>query len=93
MFNDINWKIRDSLKKAYIKTVNELYSIKIDSLEFHSEFILSESTNKYLGFESYINIKKLEEGKHLFKVIRKRIRKNDTISLYAAQIPFWYFKN
>jgi hypothetical protein len=92
-FDDINWTKQDSLKKEYIKTVNDIYSIKIDTIEFKSEFILSESTNKFLGFESYIKIKDIEEGKHLLKVIRKRITKGDTNSVYAARIPFWYFKN
>ena len=70
-----------------------MYSIKIDSVRFDSEFILSESKNKFLGFESYINVKNLEEGKHLFNVIRKRITKGDTNSVYAVRIPFWYFKD
>lgn len=92
-FDNLNWTKQDSLKKAYIQTVNDIYSIKIDSIEFASEFILSESKNKFLGFESYINIKNLQEGKHLFKVIRKRVRKGDTSAVYAAQIPFWSFKD
>lgn len=93
IIDDINWTKQDSLKKAYIQTVDEMYSIKIDSVRFDSEFILSESKNKFLGFESYINVKNLEEGKHLFNVIRKRITKGDTNSVYAVRIPFWYFKD
>jgi hypothetical protein len=93
VIDNINWNKQDSLKKAYIKTVNDIYSIKIDSLMFDSEFILSESKNKFLGFESYVPVKNLTEGKHLFNVVRKRITKGDTNSVYAARIPFWYFKD
>jgi hypothetical protein len=93
VFDDIKWKEKDSLKKVYIKTVNDVYAVKIDSLDFESEFILSENKNEELGFESYINIKNLNEGKHLFNVTRKRIRKGDTTTVYVSRIPFWYFKS
>ena len=91
-FDDINWNEKDSLRKIYIKTINEMYAVKIDSLDFESEFILSENKNDELGFESYINIKSLNEGKHLFNVTRKRIRDGDTSAVYVSRIPFWYFK-
>lgn len=93
MFSDINWSEKDSLKRAYIKTVNDIYSVRIDSVNFESEFILAENKFKDLGFESYIGIKELDEGKHLFQVLRKRIKNNDTTSFFVAQIPFWYYKN
>ena len=92
IIDDINWTKQDSLKKAYIQTVDEMYSIKIDSVRFDSEFILSESKNKFLGFESYINVKNLEEGKHLFNVIRKRITKGDTIQFMPFGFRFGILK-
>ena len=93
MFNNIEWSVKDSLKKEYIKTVNAIYSVRIDSTDFETEFILAENKFKELGFESYIGIKELEEGKHLFQVLRKHIKDADTTSSSIARIPFWYYKN
>ncbi len=90
---DIPWSKRDSLRKAYVKTLNEVFTVRIDSLDYKCEFILGESIKKQKGFETYIGLKGLSEGKHLLKLLRKRIRKNDTIRTIKAQVPFWYFHN
>ena len=92
-FNSKAFKQRNSLRKTYHETFNEIYSVFINNKEFDSEFIAT--TNKFdkLGFETYINIDSLPEGKHLIKITRKRIQKKDTINLIAVKIPFWHFKN
>ncbi|WP_299224707.1 hypothetical protein [uncultured Psychroserpens sp.] len=78
---------------AYLKTVNNIYSVRIDSINYDSEFILTENKHQDLGFETFIKIKNLDEGKHYLKVIRKRIRKEDTTYWRVAKIPFWYYKD
>ena len=94
VFNStVSWIKRDSLRKTYVKTLNELFTIRIDSLDYESEFILGESFKKQKGFETYVGIKNLSEGKHLLKVLRKRIKKKDTGEVYHARIPFWYYPN
>lgn len=92
-YSTISFQKRDSLKKAYHTTLNEMFSITIDKENFDSEFIAT--TNKFdkLGFETYINIKSLKEGKHLLRILRKVIRKKDTLQTTSVKIPFWYFKN
>jgi len=84
---------RDSLRKVYLKTFNEIYSVKIDTVEFETDFILAHSKNDKLGFETYVSTKTLEEGKHLLKVNRLRIRKGDTTNRNVSKIPFWYYKD
>ncbi len=84
---------RDSLRKAYVKTLNEIFIIKIDSINYESEFILGESLKNQKGFETYVGIKGLSEGKHLLKVLRKRLIKKDTSNIYYTRIPFWYYPN
>ncbi|WP_460219795.1 hypothetical protein [Psychroserpens sp. MEBiC05023] len=91
--NDTDWKNTRQLKKDYINTVNDIYSVRIDSLDFDSEFILTESKQKNLGFETYVNISNLQEGKHLLKVMRKRLKNGDTVKQSIRRIPFWYFKD
>lgn len=83
---------RDSLRLVYYKTFNEVYSVYIDDKKYPSEFIATTNQNKKLGFETYLNIKNLTEGKHLLKITRLKKRKKDTANFTIARIPFWSFK-
>lgn len=89
----INTKKRDSLRREYLKTFNDMYSVKIDTIKHDTEFILANSKNDKLGFETYISTKTLAEGKHLLKVNRLKIRKGDTTNWNVSKIPFWYYKD
>lgn len=93
LINENNWSTINKKRKTYLKTLNEVFSIRIDSTDYDSEFILSESNHENLGFETFVNIKNLEEGKHLLKVLKKRIKDGDTAKYLACNIPFWYFKD
>ena len=93
VINETNWSTISKQRGAYIKTLNDVYSVRIDSTDYEGEFILSESKQKDLGFETFVGIKDLEEGKHLLKVIRKRIKKGDTVKHSVCRIPFWHFKD
>ncbi|MCD2259998.1 hypothetical protein [Psychroserpens luteolus] len=84
---------RDSLRREYLKMFNYIYSIKIDSTAYKSEFILSENLKEELGFETYLNLDSIAEGKHLLHVNRLRVRKGDTINWIVSRIPFWHFKD
>lgn len=83
---------RDSLRLVYYKTFNEFCSVYIDGVKYPSEFIATTNINKKLGFETYLNIKNLKEGKHLLKIARLRKRKKDTTNRVFLEIPFWSFK-
>ncbi|MFK7781421.1 hypothetical protein [Psychroserpens sp.] len=80
-------------RKDYMETLNHVYTVRIDSTDYDSEFILTESKKENLGLETFVSIKDLEEGKHLLKVLRKRIKKGDTVRHAVCRIPFWYFKD
>lgn len=90
--NNQNFRRIDSLKKEYIKTFNTTYKIFIDSVQYKSDFILGESTTNEFGFETYINIKELSEGKHLLTLRRDSFNKKDTTEVIFSRIPFWYYK-
>ncbi len=93
-FNNTNSRSkRDSLTKVYIETFGKIYSIKIDSIPFESDFILSQNFREEIGFETYINLDSIPSGKHLLKINRMRIRNNDTTYWIVDHIPFWHFKN
>ncbi len=94
VFNsDFDSPINDSTRTAYVETLNKIYSVKIDTLEINSEFVMGRSKKDELGFETYLSTKDLSEGKHILKVNRLRIREEDTTKWNVATIPFWYFKD
>ena len=86
-------KKSDSLRRAYLKTFNDIYSVKIDTIKHDTDFILTHSKNDKLGFETYVSTKTLAEGKHILKLNRLRIRKGDTTNWNVSKIPFWYYKD
>ena len=81
----------DSLRGAYLKTFNDIYSIKIDSVKVDSEFVFSQHKERKMGFETYVSTKNLKEGKHQLRVIRRVIKDNDTTYRRTCNIPFWYY--
>lgn len=85
-----NKKRLDSLKKAYLKTFNELYKVEIDTIKFASDFVVNK--NK-LGFETYLPTKSLSSGKHVLYVKYKTLRKKDTLKRKMTSILFWYYPN
>ncbi|WP_456442006.1 hypothetical protein [Psychroserpens sp.] len=90
---ETNWSSKREGQNKYLEALNQVYSVRIDSTDYEGEFILSENKQKDIGFETFVGIKDLEEGKHLLKVIRKRIKKGDTVKHSVCRIPFWHFKD
>jgi hypothetical protein len=84
---------KDSIRKVYLKTFNEIYSFKIDTLELDEDFILTTGHNNILGFETFLKISDLEEGKHLLRLRRKRKEKDSVVTVTDKIIPFWNFKD
>jgi len=84
---------KDSLRGEYIKTFNNIYSVKLDTIYKKGDFIFAENKDNKLGFESYISTKNLLDGKHVLKVNRMSIQKQDTSYYNVATIPFWYLKD
>jgi len=84
---------KDSLRKVYYKTFNEIYLTKINKTYYKTNYIVTQNKNKKIGFETYINIDSLKNGNNLLKINRKYInKKKDTILLNVVTIPFWKFK-
>ena len=89
----INGSKRDSLRREYLKTFNHIYAIRIDSMDYDSDFVITQNFKNELGFETYINLDSLTEGKHLLNINRLRIKKGDTTNWNVYKIPFWYYKD
>ncbi|WP_127138546.1 hypothetical protein [Flagellimonas oceanensis] len=84
---------KDSIRKVYLKTFNESYSFRIDTLDVDEDFILTTGINDILGFETFLDISQLKEGKHLLRLRRKRKEKDAVVTVTDVTLPFWYFKN
>lgn len=91
---EISFRKRDSLTKAYYKTFNEVYLTRINKTYYKTKYIASTNKDKKLGFETYVNIDSLKEGKNILRINRKYInrKKNDTVLRNDVTIPFWKFK-
>lgn len=87
------WGKKDSLRKEYIKTFNDIYFVKIDSIKYDTNFLISRSKRGTLGYETYVSISNLSKGKHLLNLHRYRVKDDDTTILRISRIPFWYYEN
>jgi hypothetical protein len=90
--SEIPFKKRDSLTNKYLEIFNNTHQVFIDSLQFQSEFLISKNKKNQPGFETFINIKNLHDGKHSMILKRIYIQENDTLTQTEINIPFWYFK-
>ncbi len=90
--NEISRKRKDSLKIEYLKTFNQIYSVKSDSVQYASDFKVSQGVKKQLGFVSYLKIDSLKEGKHFLRVFKNQLKDKDTSLIKVSEIPFWYFR-
>ena len=89
--NKISKFKRDSLRVEYVKTFNNIYTIKIDSTVYKTDFIIDKIKREKFGFEMYLGIKNLSEGKHIL-IMSKKVKKDSIGSKVTSRIPFWYFK-
>lgn len=95
-FNVEDWysklKNKDSIRNQYIKTFNDIYSIKIDSVVVPSAFIMATNTKDQLIFETYVPLKNITDGKHILHLMRKEKKDTALITTTRTNLPFWYFK-
>ena len=83
---------KDSVRKRYLEVFNESYFFKVDTLVLDSDFIIATDASNRLGFETYLGLSEIAEGKHQLRVMRKRKQKDTIVEVIQESIPFWYFK-
>lgn len=93
-FDQEDFDERRRLRKEYFKTFNDYYRVHIDGKHYKAEFTATQNHQKKLGFETFVKIDTLKEGKHILKITRKGVRRKqkDTIDSRLIEIPFWKFK-
>lgn len=85
---------KDSLHLEFMKTFQKIYSIKIDTIPYKSEFVITkedDNLNLNIGFETYIGTNNLAEGKHVLVYSRYKHPNTDSV-IIIKEIPFWYYK-
>lgn len=92
-FVDMDWGEIGRQRRQYLETFNSIYSVRIDTLEIPSEFIMGHNIQKQLGFETYVPTSEIAQGKHMLNIMRKRIRNGDTVISTLRSIPFWYYNH
>lgn len=83
---------KDSIRKHYLEVFNESHFFKVDTTRVDSDFIISTNAKNRLGFETFINLDSISDGKHQLRVMRKRNQKDSIIEVIQVSIPFWYYK-
>ncbi len=94
----LDWSEQGKGLKEYLKTLEDMYTLSVDSTEFKPEFVFTENSGKQMGFETFLDLQGVFRGKHTLKVARKDHRKAksdpEKDSVYVRtiiNIPFWYY--
>ncbi len=77
--------------KKYIALLEDVIRIKIDSIYYPTQYVLSTNSKDQRGYETVIDLQNISRGLHQLHITRKVIIKDSTSWTNIAQIPFWYY--
>lgn len=77
--------------KEYLETLEEMYTLSVDSLDFKPEFVYSVNKKNQLGYETFLDLGAVDKGKHTLRVRRKDHRRDSVYLRNIISIPFWYY--
>ncbi|MEX0289721.1 MAG: hypothetical protein AB3N14_11480, partial [Flavobacteriaceae bacterium] len=87
----VDWTEQRKGLKKYIETVEDMYTLSVDSTQFKPQFVLAQNSQKQMGFETFLDIREISRGKHELRVARKDHRRDSVYTRTIITIPFWYF--
>ena len=87
----INWGDKNRLLPKYVKALEEMYQLKIDSSYFKPSFVLTNNKRNQKGYETFLDLKDIKRGKHLLEIRRKDKRRDSVYFRKIISIPFWYY--
>ena len=87
----VDWSKRGDGVQKYVNTIEDMYTLSVDSIQYKPSFVLAENKQKQIGFETYLDLKEISRGKHLLKVARKDHRRDSVYTRTIISIPFWYY--
>ena len=68
-----------------------MYTLSVDSIQFKPKFVVTKNFQNQLGFETFVDIRSVPDGKHILKVARKDHDKDSIYMRTIIKIPFWYY--
>ena len=87
----IPWDKRGQLIGEYMTTLEDMYTINIDSTQFKPKFVISQNEQDQLGLQTVLDLEKIQSGKHVVRVARKDHRGEEEYVRVIIEFPFWYF--
>ncbi len=89
----IPWSERGTNIEGYMEEIEDMYTLSVDSIQFKPKFVVTKNIQNQLGFETFVDISSVPQGKHILNISRKD-HNNDSIYLRKIiEIPFWYYPN
>lgn len=86
----IPWDKRGQLIGDYMQTLEEMYTIDIDSVEFKPKFVITQNEQDQLGLQTILDLEEIDPGKHVLRLERKDHRAEEIYTRVIIEIPFWY---
>ena len=87
----LDWVTRNDKTGDYLKTLEDMYTLSVDSLDFRPEFVLAQNLRKQIGFETYLPLDSVSRGKHVLAIRRKDHDQDSVYTRTIVRIPFWYY--
>lgn len=77
--------------KRYMSLLNDVYTIKLDSVEIPTKYIAGENQKGQRGYQTVLDLQDVVRGPHVLYINRKGIRNDTLVNRGVAKIPFWYY--
>lgn len=91
VFSDGTVPRRSERLKGYLETLEDMYTLTIDSTDFKPQFIFAQNQRKQIGYETYLDMEGIPKGKHVLHVKRKDHDQDSVYSRTIIKLPFWYY--
>ncbi|MEN8788429.1 MAG: hypothetical protein ABF293_04150 [Flavobacteriaceae bacterium] len=86
----IPWDERGERIGDYMKTLEDMYTISVDSADFKPKFVIAQNQQEQLGLQTILDLKTIPTGKHVLRIARKDHRDEEIYTRTIIEIPFWY---
>jgi hypothetical protein len=87
----LGWNDKRKGMKKYLETLEEMYTLSIDSLDFKPTFVFAQNSQKQMGYETFLDLEGIPKGKHVLSVSRKDHSQDSVYLRTIISIPFWLF--
>ena len=87
----LGWQQLSEGTRDYLSTLEDMYTLSVDSLAFKPEFVFALNRRNQIGFETFLDLEQVASGRHTLHVRRKDHRRDSVYTRTVIRIPFWYF--